>query len=96
LAAESALRFWSVITRLKGDDPLKLPQPHLGSRRATLTIGDPIAVTPRWSDYQANRRQAVHTLTEDLQTALMTLMLSPRDPGDTDLPVGAPDLCTHL
>jgi len=77
-AAESTLRFWSVITRLKGHDPLRLPQPHLGSRRASFTIGDPIAVTPRWSAYQTNRRQAIQTLTDDLQTALMQLMHPPQ------------------
>lgn len=74
--AESALRFWALISRLKGQDPLKLPTPHLGCRRASFTIGDPVNVSQRWEDYQRNRRQAVQSLTDDLQQALMQLMHS--------------------
>ena len=66
--AETTLIVWSMVTRLKGENPLK--RPHLGKKRAKLTIGEPISVTQKWSDYQTNRRQAVANLTQDLQDAL--------------------------
>lgn len=66
--AETTLIVWTMVTRLKGENPQK--RPHLGKKRAKLTIGEPISVTQKWSDYQTNRRQAVANLTQDLQTAL--------------------------
>lgn len=66
--AETLLLLWDTVTRLKGKDPTK--RPSLGKQWAEITIGEPISVSDRWTDYQTSRRQAVATLTQDLQTAL--------------------------
>ncbi len=66
--AETTLIVWTMVNRLKGGNPTK--RPNLGKKRAKLTVGEPISVTQKWSDYQTNRRQAVANLTQDLQNAL--------------------------
>lgn len=66
--AETLLLLWDTVTRLKGKVPF--PRPRLGTQTVQMTIGQPISVSDRWADYQTNRRQAVATLTQDLQTAL--------------------------
>jgi len=69
--AETLLLTWETVARLKGDNPY--PRPRLGKQIATITVGDPISVSDRWQDYQRDRRsakQAVTTLTQDLQTSL--------------------------
>ncbi len=70
--AETTLIMFDMISRIKG---IKSPRrPRLGWRKATLTVGEPISVTERWSDYkQGSRqsaRQAVTDLTQDVQLAL--------------------------
>ncbi|VXD15093.1 conserved hypothetical protein [Planktothrix serta PCC 8927] len=66
--AETTLIVWTMVNRLKGGNPIK--RPYLGKKRAKLTVGEPLSVTQKWSDYQTNRRQAVANLTQDLQNAL--------------------------
>jgi 1-acyl-sn-glycerol-3-phosphate acyltransferase len=66
--AETLLLLWDVVTRLKGEFPF--PRPQLGSQRVKVTIGEPLSVSDRWSDYQSSRRQAITACTTDLQTAL--------------------------
>jgi hypothetical protein len=66
--AETTLIVWTMVNRLKGENPIK--RPYLGKKRAKLTVGEPISVTQKWSDYQTNRRQAVANLTRNLQNAL--------------------------
>jgi hypothetical protein len=69
--AETLLLTWETVVRLKGENPY--PRPRLGQQVATITVGEPISVSDRWQDYQRDRRsakQAVTTLTQDLQTAL--------------------------
>jgi hypothetical protein len=70
--AETLLLVWDMVTRLKGKDATK--RPALGKQRVKITIGTPLSVSDRWSDYQKNRRQAVATLTQDLQTALEKML----------------------
>lgn len=70
--AETLMLLWDTVTRLKGQDPF--PRPQLGPQWVEITIGEPISVSARWADYQANRRQAVSTLTQDLQTALEAML----------------------
>lgn len=70
--SETLLLLWDMVTRLKGRVPF--PRPQLAPQRVQMTIGDPISVTDRWDSYQANRRQAVGTLTQDLQSALEALI----------------------
>jgi hypothetical protein len=69
--AEMTLLMFDLLARLRGD---KLPRrPRLGDRRATLTVGEPISVTERWSSYRTSSRaarQAVMELTRELQQAL--------------------------
>lgn len=66
--AETTLIVWRMINQLKGNTSIK--PPNLGKKRAKLTVGEPISVNQKWSDYQTNRRQAVANLTQDLQNAL--------------------------
>jgi hypothetical protein len=69
--AETTLLMWDMIARIKGQSPFD--RPKLGKQKAVLSIGEPLSVTDRWQDYTGNRRsakQAVTTLTQDLQTAL--------------------------
>ncbi|NJN88340.1 MAG: 1-acyl-sn-glycerol-3-phosphate acyltransferase [Leptolyngbyaceae cyanobacterium SL_7_1] len=70
--AETLLLVWEMITRIKGNVPF--PHPRLGRRSAHMTIGEPLSVSDRWQSYQTNRRQAVATLTQDLQKALEELL----------------------
>ncbi|MEB3337628.1 MAG: 1-acyl-sn-glycerol-3-phosphate acyltransferase [Leptolyngbyaceae bacterium] len=74
---EIALLLFDLIARIKDRD---LPRrPRLGWRQALIKIGEPISVSDRWSAYDANHRaarQAVTDLTQALQVALETLMVS--------------------
>jgi 1-acyl-sn-glycerol-3-phosphate acyltransferase len=71
--AETLLLVRDVVMRLKGDDPL--PQPKLGQRRAHITIGEPISISDRLLDYRKNRKGAIAAFTQDLQTALESMIL---------------------
>lgn len=72
--AETALRLWSLLAWIKGENPVELAPPRLGPRLARFSIGDPLSVSERWPLYQANRRHAVQTLTQDLQTEMERLL----------------------
>lgn len=66
--AEMVLLLWDMVTRIKGKMPF--PRVKLGLQRAVLTVGEPISVSDRWPSYQENRRQAIATLTQDIQTTM--------------------------
>jgi hypothetical protein len=73
--AETALLMWDMVARIKGESPFS--RPKLGNQRALLTIGQPISVSERWETYQRGRReakQAIADLTQDLQTALESMI----------------------
>ncbi len=74
--AETALLIFDVVARIKSNT--KIPgRPRLGWRLAQITVGEPISVTERWSNYQTNRnsaRLAVTQLTQDLHDALEKLI----------------------
>jgi hypothetical protein len=70
--AETTLLLWDMVTRIKGEYPF--PRPKLGAQRVMLSVSKPISVSDRWTAYQTNRRQAVASLTQDLQTALEALI----------------------
>ncbi len=74
--AETSLILFDAIARIKGN---KNPRrPRLGWRKSTVTIGEPIAVSDRAIAYRKNRqgaKQAVAQLTQDLQTALQTMIV---------------------
>ncbi|MGQ9838361.1 MAG: 1-acyl-sn-glycerol-3-phosphate acyltransferase [Cyanobacteriota bacterium] len=82
--AETALRLWSLLAWIKGENPIELPPPRLGPRLARFRIGDPLLVSERWPLYQANRRQAVQTLTQDLQTEMERLLEQKTPPPSVD------------
>ncbi len=72
--AETALLLWDMLAKIKGDGQ---PRPSLGPRRVWLTIGEPISVSQRLNATQTDRRatkQAVTQLTQELQTALESLI----------------------
>ncbi len=71
--AETLLLLEEMVARLKGKSPTETA-PDLGKRTVQLVVGDPISVSDCWQDYRANRRQAVATLTHDLQTALEAMI----------------------
>lgn len=70
--AETSLLLWDMVARIKGKNPFL--RPKLGAQRVQMTIGTPLSVSDRWEAYQANRRQAVAQLTQDLQTALESMI----------------------
>lgn len=73
--AETTLIMFDMVERVKGT---KMPRrPKLGTRQAVITIGDPMDISERWTDYAQSRRAAkaaVETLTQDLQTAMEALL----------------------
>jgi len=71
--AETLLLLKDMVARLKGKSPTETA-PDLGIRTVQLVVGGPISVSDRWDSYKANRRQAVATLTQDLQTALEAMI----------------------
>ncbi len=70
--ADITLLLWDLITRIKGENAFFRPQ--FGEQQVKITIGDPLSVSERANDYKQNRRQAVATLTQDLQDALESMI----------------------
>ncbi|HEY9647717.1 MAG TPA: 1-acyl-sn-glycerol-3-phosphate acyltransferase, partial [Chroococcidiopsis sp.] len=70
--AETLMLLWETINRIQGKPTF--PRPLVGEQKAQITIGKPISVSDRWDNYQANRRQAVAGLTQDLQNALTEMI----------------------
>ncbi|MEL6815026.1 MAG: 1-acyl-sn-glycerol-3-phosphate acyltransferase, partial [Cyanobacteria bacterium J06598_3] len=70
--AETALLLRDMVAKIKGETSAR---PYLGPQKGIVTVGEPIAVTPRFADYKAKRRKAIATLTKDLQTSLESLIL---------------------
>ncbi|MBW4560452.1 MAG: 1-acyl-sn-glycerol-3-phosphate acyltransferase [Mojavia pulchra JT2-VF2] len=73
--AETLLIIFDMLSRIS--DAKMPPRPRLGWREAHITIGEPISVTERWANSQADRkasRQAASELTQDLQIALEQLI----------------------
>jgi hypothetical protein len=72
--AETILLIYRLIQMIKGtakDHPL-----ILGKKQVMMTIGEPLSVSERWDDYKQSRRQAVESLTQDLQIALESLIVN--------------------
>ena len=70
--ADTILLMWKMVTQLQGKSCSQLP--YLGLRKAELTIGKPLSVSAYADEYTTNRRQAVASLTQDLQTVLETMI----------------------
>ena len=71
--AETTLLLWDMINKIKSSNTWQ--RPRLGEQRVNVTIGTPIAVYDRWSDYQNSRRQTVAKLTSDLYNDLSQLII---------------------
>lgn len=72
--AEVAAIAFDFVARIKGQSIP--PKPRLGARRVCITVGEPIAVSDRWSQYSENRqaaKRAVKDLTQELNVALEQL-----------------------
>lgn len=70
--AETTLLLSDLVAKLKGVNPF--PRPKLGKQRVEITIGTPISVSDRISDYRTSRRRAILNLTQDLQQDLTKLI----------------------
>lgn len=66
--AETLLLLWEMVARIKGT--ASFPRPKIGAQTVRMTVAEPLSVTDRWESYKTNRRQAIATLTQDLQMAL--------------------------
>lgn len=71
--ADTVLLLWDVVAKIKGENPFFRPQ--LGKQKALITVGDPISVSDRFDAYKKSRRQAVTTLTQDLENSLDRLII---------------------
>ena len=71
--ADTILLMWDLVARIKGGTSFF--RPRLGQQRAQMTIGEPISVTARSSQYKANRRQAIANLTQELQDKLEKMII---------------------
>ncbi len=73
--ADTLLPVWDLVQKLEGE--VMPHQPQLAPQRVIVRSGQPLSVSERWSQYQADRkgaRQAVADLTTDLQQALESLI----------------------
>ncbi|MGK7884203.1 MAG: 1-acyl-sn-glycerol-3-phosphate acyltransferase [Crocosphaera sp.] len=71
--ADTVLLLWDVVAKIKGENPFFRPQ--LGKQKALITVGDPISVSDRFDAYKNSRRQAVSSLTQDLENSLDGLII---------------------
>ncbi|MFN9176698.1 MAG: 1-acyl-sn-glycerol-3-phosphate acyltransferase [Synechocystis sp.] len=69
--ADTLLLLWNVVDRMKGKEEKR---PNLGRQRAQITIGEPIKINEYFADYKINRKQAIATLTDQLQRQLAQLI----------------------
>ncbi|MGB3496493.1 MAG: 1-acyl-sn-glycerol-3-phosphate acyltransferase [Elainellaceae cyanobacterium] len=66
--ADTTLLIWKMLRQIQRQ-PASQP-PDLGDHQAKITIGDPLSVSQRLPDYRHKRRQAIATVTQELQAAL--------------------------
>ncbi|NJO50448.1 MAG: 1-acyl-sn-glycerol-3-phosphate acyltransferase, partial [Leptolyngbyaceae cyanobacterium RM2_2_4] len=71
--SETTLLVWQAIAHLKGNHSTS-KRPYLGRRQAHISIGNALSVSDRWDAYRTDRRQAVTSLTQDLQQALENML----------------------
>lgn len=72
--AETTLLLLDMVEKIKGHQPAA--RPYLGAQKAIVTVGEPIQVSRRLADYQTKRRGAIAALTQDLQAAMESLILT--------------------
>jgi hypothetical protein len=71
--AETLLLLWEMVARIKGE--AAFPRPKVGLQSAQVVVGEAISVSDRWHAYKSNRRQAIASLTQELQTALEHMII---------------------
>ncbi|MDJ0728826.1 MAG: 1-acyl-sn-glycerol-3-phosphate acyltransferase [Crocosphaera sp.] len=71
--ADTVLLLWDFVAKIKRENPFFRPQ--LGQQKALITVGDPISVSDRFDAYKKSRRQAVASLTQNLQDSLDHLII---------------------
>lgn len=70
--AETTLLLWDLLTRIKGGNPFS--RPVFGKQRVTITVGNTISVSERFSDYKQDRRLGIANLTQELQNSLTNMI----------------------
>lgn len=73
--ADTLLLIWRALSRVKSETFGR--QPYIGDRKAIITIGEPISVSDRYTEYKSSRAAAKECstqLTKDLQLALESLI----------------------
>ncbi len=70
---ETILLLWDLVARIKGGNSFF--RPLIGKQRVKITVGSPISITTRQDQYKRDRRSAVASLTQDLQSALQSLII---------------------
>jgi 1-acyl-sn-glycerol-3-phosphate acyltransferase len=71
--AETTLLLRDMVAKIKGETVKHAP---MGKQKAIVTVGHPIEVSTRLADYKSSRREAIATLTKDLQTEMTALILT--------------------
>ncbi|MEM7725609.1 MAG: 1-acyl-sn-glycerol-3-phosphate acyltransferase [Cyanobacteria bacterium P01_A01_bin.45] len=74
--SQTLLIIWQIVQRIQNQDSFE--RPSLGRQKANLVVGEPIAVSERYEEYQSSRknaRKAVADLTDDLQKAMEKLII---------------------
>ena len=70
--AETVVLIARLINMIKGENGNDIP--ILGKKRVSITVGEPLSVSDKWDEYKKSRRQAVESLTQDLQISLQSLI----------------------
>lgn len=71
--AETTMLLRDMVIKIKGEPTT---QSKLGQQKAIVTIGTPIDVSSRFTDYKQKRRQAIAQLTQDLQQQMESLIIT--------------------
>ena len=71
--AETTLLLGDMMAKIMGKGITR--HPYLGEQKAIVTVGEPMRIDTRIGEYQKKRRQAIATVTKDLQNAMESLIL---------------------
>lgn len=75
--AETALLLRDMVEKIKGEKQVQaVSMLQLGPQRAIATVGEPIEIGPLFAGYKRKRRQAIASLTQDLQTQMESMILT--------------------
>ena len=75
--AETVLLLRNLVDKIKGNTAgPQVNSLQLGPQRAIATVGEPIEIGPLFAGYTQKRRQAISSLTKELQTAMEEMILT--------------------